>query len=69
MIEIRISLKLIAAIGAVLLIVGFLLFLHSLGTGGAFFPAFLVAVGAILLVVSIVWAIVRFLQKRSLSSH
>jgi hypothetical protein len=51
-----------------LLIVGFLLFLHSLGTGGAFFPAFLIAAGAVLLVVSIIYAVVRFLQKRALSS-
>jgi membrane protease YdiL (CAAX protease family) len=68
MVEIRMSLKVIAAIGAILLIVGFLLFLHSLGTGGAFFPAFLIAVGAVLLVVSIIYAVVRFLQKRALSS-
>lgn len=68
MVEIRMSLKVIAAIGAILLIVGFLLFLHSLGTGGASFPAFLIAAGAVLLVVSIIYAVVRFLQKRALSS-
>jgi hypothetical protein len=58
----NVPLKLIAAIGAGLLIIGLALFLHSLGSGGGFFAVSLLLIGAGFVVISIVVAIVRALK-------
>jgi hypothetical protein len=45
-----------------LLILGLALFLHSLGSGGGFFAVSLLLIGATVVVISIVVAIVRALK-------
>jgi hypothetical protein len=55
----RVPLKFIIAIGAGLLIVGFALFLHSLGSGGGWFAISLMLIGGISIVTAIVFAVVR----------
>jgi hypothetical protein len=58
----NVPLKLIAAIGAGLLILGSALFLHSLGSGGGFFAVSLLLAGAASVVTTIVAAIIRALK-------
>jgi hypothetical protein len=59
----NVPLKLMAAIGAGLLILGFALFLHSLGSGGGFFAVSLMLIGGTSVVTVIVVAIVRALKR------
>ena len=60
----RLPLKTTIAFGAGLLILGLALFLESVGRGGGEFPLFLTLVGAVCVVASIVFAIVRVISKR-----
>ena len=60
----QVPLKTVIAFGAGLLILGFALFLQSLGSGGGEFPLFLMLLGAVCIVASIVLAIGRSLMKR-----
>jgi hypothetical protein len=51
--------KPLAAMGVIIMIIGGLLFLNSLGSGGGYFPAVLVICGAALLVVAILKSILK----------
>lgn len=59
----NVPLKLVAAIGAGLLILGFAFFLHALGSGGGFFAVSLLLIGTASVVTAIVVAIVRALNR------
>ena len=59
----NVPLKLVATIGAGLLILGFALFLHSLGSGGGFLAVSLLLIGTTSVVTAIVVAIVRALKR------
>jgi len=59
----RLPLKTAFAIGTGLLVLGFLLFLRSLGSGGGVFPLSLMLTGAICIVASIVLAIISGIRK------
>ena len=60
----RLSLKLIAALGVGLLILGFALFLHSLGSGGGLGAMSLMLTGATSLVTAVVIGIVRIFRVK-----
>jgi len=60
----RLSLRLLTVSGAVLLVVGVTLFFNSLGRGGGFLATSLAALGAISLLIALVWFIVRAVHSR-----
>ncbi len=51
--------RLLVVIGASLVIAGVIVFLNSLGSGGGYFPAALIASGTFLIVVAIVKRMIR----------
>jgi hypothetical protein len=59
----RLPLKTTFAIGTGLLVLGFALFLQSLGSGGGVFALSLMLIGAICIVASIVLAIISGIRK------
>jgi hypothetical protein len=60
-----ISATLLSLAGIGLLIVGFLLFLNSLGSGGGYFAAVLMISGVLLIVTAIVRGIIKLVRLRS----
>ncbi len=59
----RLPLKITFAIGTGLLVLGFALFLRSLGSGGGGFALSIMLIGAICVAASIVLAIIREIRK------
>lgn len=60
----RLSLKLLTISGVALLIIGVTLFFNSLGRGGGFLATFLAALGAMSLLIALLWFIVRSVHSR-----
>lgn len=60
----RLSLKLLTISGVALFIIGVTLFFNSLGRGGGFLGTFLAAVGAMSLLIALLWFIVRSVHSR-----
>ena len=59
----RLSSKLLAAIGIVLVITGFVTFLNSLGSGGGYLAASVIICGALLILSAIVNSIIKAARK------
>ena len=59
----RFSSKLLAAIGIVLVITGFVAFLNSLGSGGGYLAASAIICGAVLILSAIVNSIIKAARR------